>query len=109
MILPTRSQHFELNVILNLKAKFNIKHKAEHSPGPFKIWLDSEFRRFLRKKVNEGEAFNNPHLMIFDELFIRNLAIPIEELMDKDKEENLTTRLKKDLFVTAMISYLTGE
>ena len=62
-------------VIHNLKTRFKIKHKAEHSAGPFNIWLDSEFRRFLRKKVNEGEAFKNPHLLIFDELFVKKLGI----------------------------------
>jgi FAD/FMN-containing dehydrogenase len=97
------------DVILNLKTRFYIKHKAEHSAGPFKIWLDSEFRRFLRKKVIESEAFKNPHLVLFDELLIRKLEIPNDELMSKDKEENLSTKLKKELFVTAMISYLTGE
>ena len=97
------------DVILHLKTRFDIKHKAEHSAGPFKIWLDSEFRRFLRKKVNEGEAFKNPHLVIFDELLIRNLEISNDELMSKDKEESLSTKLKKELFVVAMISYLTGE
>jgi hypothetical protein len=97
------------DVILNLKNKFNIKHKAEHSAGPFIIWLDSEFRRFLRKKVNEGEAFKNPHLMIFDELLITKLGISNDELMKRDKEENLSINLKKELFVAAMKSYLTGE
>ncbi|MFX1289026.1 MAG: FAD-binding oxidoreductase [Promethearchaeota archaeon] len=97
------------DVILNLKTRFNIKHKAEHSPGPFKIWLDSEFRSFLRKKVNDGEAFINPHLIIIDELLVRNLSISTDEVLDNDKKEKLTTRLKKELFVTAMSSYLTGE
>ncbi|MFX0048480.1 MAG: hypothetical protein ACFE8G_09990, partial [Candidatus Hermodarchaeota archaeon] len=97
------------DVILNLKTRFNIKHKAEHSPGPFKVWLDSEFRSFLRKKVNDGEAFINPHLIIFDELLVRNLSISTDEVLDNDKKEKLTTRLKKELFVTAMSSYLTGE
>ncbi|NVM16561.1 MAG: FAD-binding oxidoreductase [Candidatus Lokiarchaeota archaeon] len=97
------------DVILNLKTRFDIKHKAEHSAGPFKIWLESKFRSFLRKKVIEGEAFKNPHLEIFDELLIRNLGISNDELMSNDKEENLSTKLKKELFVVAMISYLTGE
>ena len=96
-------------VILILKTMFNIKHKAEHSAGPFRIWLDSEFRRFLRKSVNDGEAFKNPHLAIFDELLIRNLKISNDDLMEKDKDENISINLKKELFKTAMISYLTGE
>jgi hypothetical protein len=97
------------DVILNLNTRFKIKHKAEHSAGPFNIWLDSEFRGSLRKKVNEGEAFKNPHLNIFDELLITKLGISNDELMKKDKEENLSTNLKKELFVAAMKSYLTGE
>jgi len=97
------------DVIINLKTKYNIKHKAEHSAGPFKIWLESEFRRFLRTNVQNGEAFNNPHLLIFNELLIKNLGISNDDLMDIDKDKNLSTKLKKELFVTAMISYLTGE
>ena len=53
--------------------KFEIKHKAEHSPGPFKIWLDSDFRRDLREKIHEGAAFINPHLIIFDELISKEI------------------------------------
>ncbi|NVM44939.1 MAG: FAD-binding oxidoreductase [Candidatus Lokiarchaeota archaeon] len=97
------------DVIQSLNTKFKIKHKAEHSPGPFKIWLDSEFRNFLRNKVNEGEAFKNPHLMIYDEILIKKLGISTNEILNKDKEEHLSETLKKDLFITAMLSYLTGE
>ena len=97
------------DVILNLKKDFNIKHKAEHSPGPFKIWLDSEFRSSLRTKVNTGEAFVNPHLNIFDELIRRNLGKSNDEIKDLENEKNLSIELKKYLFVASMISYLTGE
>ena len=97
------------SVILNLNSKFKITHKAEHSPGPFKIWLDPIFRRYLREKVNEGEAFTNPHLMIFDELFIRAFKTSINTLSSSDIDDFLTADYKKHLFVSAMMLYLSGE
>jgi len=97
-------------VITTLKIKFKIKHKAEHSPGPFKIWLEPNFRRLLREEVSEGVAFNNPHLTIFDELLIRKLNTSIDELLtDTDKEEQLPLTVKKELFVSAMLLYLSGD
>lgn len=97
------------DVIFNLNYKFKIKHKAEHSPGPFKIWLDPVFRRYLREKVREGEAFTNPHLMIFDELFIRKFKSSIKDLSNADNDDFLSIEDKKDLFISAMTLYLSGE
>ncbi|MBY8980492.1 MAG: FAD-binding oxidoreductase [Candidatus Lokiarchaeota archaeon] len=97
------------SVILNLFSKFKIKHKAEHSPGPFKIWLDPIFRRYLREKVIKGEAFTNPHLMIFDELFIRKFKSSISSLSNADNDDFLSVEDKKYLFVSAMTLYLSGE
>ena len=97
------------NVILNLSYKFKIKHKAEHSPGPFKIWLEPVFRRYLRERVSEGEAFTNPHLLIFDELFIRKFKDSISALSNGDKDDFLSVEDKKDLFVSAMMLYLSGD
>ena len=97
------------DVILNLKDKFNIKHKAEHSPGPFQIWLEPTFRGYLRECVNEKKAFMNPHLTIFDELFRRKFNSSNNNLVIADNEENLSIEDKKDLFISAMKLYLTGE
>jgi len=97
------------DVILNLKTKFEIKHKAEHSPGPFKIWLDSIFRRYLRIEISEGEAFTNPHLMIFDELFRRRFKSSSNDLSNEDTDDFLSIEDKKDLFVSAMMLYLSGD
>jgi len=97
------------NVILNLNSKFKIKHKAEHSPGPFKIWLDPTFRRYLRERVNQGEAFANPHLMIFDELFIRKFKSSISDMGNTDNDNFLSVEDKKYLFISAMMLYLSGE
>ena len=97
------------SVILNLNSKFKIKHKAEHSPGAFKIWLDSIFRRYLRERVNEGEAFANPHLMIFDELINRKFKSSIKDLSNIDNDDILSIEDKKDLFISAMMLYLSGE
>ncbi|TES99237.1 MAG: FAD-binding oxidoreductase [Promethearchaeota archaeon] len=95
------------DVIINLKSEFNIKHKAEHSPGPFRIWLDPKFRKLLRKETESGEAFSNPHLMIFDELLLRKFKVSLVGLQSID--EQLSMSEKKDLFVSAMILYLSGE
>jgi len=97
------------DVILNLNSKFKIKHKAEHSPGPFKIWLDPIYRRYLRGRVSEGEAFANPHLMIFDELFIRKYKSSISDLSNADNDDFFSVEDKKYLFVSAMMLYLSGE
>jgi FAD/FMN-containing dehydrogenase len=95
------------DVIINLKNKFNIKHKAEHSPGPFKIWLEPKFRNLLRKETKNGDVFPNPHLMIFDELLLRKFKVSLDGLQNID--EQLPMSEKKDLFVSAMILYLSGE
>ena len=97
------------SVILNLNSKFKIKHKAEHSPGPFKIWLNPIFRRYLRERVSEGEVFTNPHLMIFDELFKRKFKSSISDLSNVDNDDFLSIEDKKYLFVSAMTLYLSGE
>jgi len=97
------------SIILNLNSKFKIKHKAEHSPGPFKIWLNPTFRRFLRERVSDGEAFTNPHLMIFDELFTRKFKSSINALSNADNDDFLSVEDKKYLFISAMMLYLSGE
>jgi len=97
------------SVILNLNSKFKIKHKAEHSPGPFKIWLEPIFRRYLRERVSEGDIFMNPHLMIFDELFKRKFKSSISDLSNVDNDDFLSIEDKKYLFVSAMTLYLSGE
>ncbi len=95
------------DVIINLKNKFNIKHKAEHSPGPFRIWLDPEFRKLLRKETKNGAVFSNPHIMIFDELLFRKFKVSLDGLQSID--EQLSMNEKNDLFVSAMILYLSGK
>ncbi len=95
------------DVIINLKNKFNIKHKAEHSPGPFRIWLEPKFRKLLRQETKNDAVFLNPHLMIFDELLLRKFKVSLDGLQSID--EQLLMREKEDLFVSAMILYLSGE
>ena len=95
------------DVIINLKTKFNIRHKAEHSPGPFRVWLEPKFRKLLRKETKKGAAFSNPHLMIFDELLLRKFKVSLDGLQSID--EQLAVNEKEDLFVSAMILYLSGE
>jgi hypothetical protein len=80
-------------VIITLKKKFHIKYKAEHSSGPFNIWLNSKFRNTLEKDINQGFAFNNPHLRIYNKL---------KEEIKKKSSNNY----EKELFVSSMISYL---
>ncbi len=95
------------DVIINLQSKFNIKHKAEHSPGPFKIWLEPEFRKLLRKETKNSTVFSNPHLMIFDELLLRKFKVSLDGLQSIDEQLHMSEI--KDLFVSAMILYLSGE
>ena len=95
------------DVIINLKNKFDIKHKAEHSPGPFRIWLEPEFRKLLRKETKNGAVFSNPHLMIFDELLFRKFKVSLDGLQSID--EQLLMNEKIDLFVSAMTLYLSGK
>ncbi len=97
------------SVILNLNSKFKIQHKAEHSPGPFKIWLDPIFRRYLRERVNKGKAFTNPHLMIFDELSRQKFKSSIKTVSNANNDDILSVEDKKYLFVSAMMLYMSGE
>lgn len=96
------------DVINSLKENFSVKHKAEHSPGPFQIWLDPKFRKLIRKEIVGGTAFINPHLSIFDELLCRKFT---NELKDDNQsiyfEESLSDRFKRELFVSAMKLYLS--
>jgi FAD/FMN-containing dehydrogenase len=55
-------------LINHLKTEYNIQQKAEHSPGPLAIWLDSEYRKNLSKAIDQDEAFINPHLILFNEV-----------------------------------------
>ncbi|MFX1356747.1 MAG: FAD-binding oxidoreductase [Promethearchaeota archaeon] len=91
-------------VINILQNRFNIKHKAEHSSGPFSIWLDPKFRGLLKEDIKRGTAFENPHLTIYDELeqitnSIKN-SININHSLAEDK--------KKELFIKAMSLYIKG-
>lgn len=95
-------------VIQTLKNQFNIKHKAEHSPGPFKIWLEPEFRKLLRKEKNQGNAFSNPHLAIFRELLLNKFKNEISNEQDLIRiDQNLTLADQKNLFIEAMKIYIS--
>ncbi|GAH74041.1 unnamed protein product, partial [marine sediment metagenome] len=52
-------------------------------------------------------AFLNPHLMIFDELLLRKFRVSLDGLQSID--EQLPMSEKNDLFVSAMLLYLSGE
>ena len=80
-------------VIITLKNQFKIQYKAEHSSGPFEIWLDANFRNNLEKDISAGVAFYNPHLMIYNQ---------IKNEIDKKSSKNI----EKELFVLSMITYL---
>ena len=95
-------------VIQTLKNQFNIKHKAEHSPGPFRIWLESEFREFLRKEIDQGKVFNNPHLVIFRELLLNKFKDEILSEKDLNRiDQNLTLGDQQELFIEAMKIYIS--
>ena len=95
-------------VIQTLKNQFNIKHKAEHSPGPFKIWLEPEFRELLRKEKDQGKTFNNPHLAIFRELLLNKFKNEILSEKDLNRiDQNLTLGDQQELFIEAMKIYIS--
>ena len=95
-------------VIQTLKNQFNIKHKAEHSPGPFRIWLEPEFREFLRKEIDQGKVFNNPHLVIFRELLLNKFKDEILSEKDLNRiDQNLTLGDQQELFIEAMKIYIS--
>ncbi len=81
-------------VIFILKKEFQIQYKAEHSSGPFEIWLNPNFREVLERDINQGNAFYNPHLMIYNHLK--------KELNVKSPED-----IGKELFVSSMLAYLS--
>ncbi|MFX1459042.1 MAG: FAD-binding oxidoreductase [Promethearchaeota archaeon] len=83
-------------VILTLKEKFRVKHKAEHSPGIFPFFLNADFREKFRELVKKGAAFTNPHLMIYDQ-------IVKEEYKNKIEKED-----EKQIFIKAMNIYLSN-
>lgn len=94
-------------VIHTLKNQFKISHKAEHSPGPFRIWLDPEYRELLRKEKDQGKIFANPHLMIYQELLLAkyfNEIMSEKDLIEIDK--NLPLRDQQELFIEAMKIYI---
>jgi len=91
-------------VIDILQNRFNIKHKAEHSSGPFLIWLDPKFRKSLRKEIKKETAFENPHLIIYDKL--ERITARIENSINP--YNSLPKDNKKELFITAMSLYLKG-
>jgi FAD/FMN-containing dehydrogenase len=88
-------------VINTLNLQFNIRYKAEHSGGPFKIWLDPKVRTQLRKDIEQGSAFLNPHLMMIDHLIREKYKISSEKELNILKDS-----IKKDLFISAMTLYL---
>jgi len=91
--------HTVYDVIITLKEKYNIKHKAEHSPGPFIIWLDPDFRKELQNEIENKHAFENPHLRIYEALqkkyYVNHENFPLK-------------KQQKQLFLEAMDLYVSN-
>ncbi|MFX1586656.1 MAG: FAD-binding oxidoreductase [Promethearchaeota archaeon] len=83
-------------VILTLKEKFNVKHKAEHSPGIFPFFINDDFREKFRKMVKKGTAFINPHLMIYD------------HIVKEDYDQKIKKKNEQQIFIKAMNIYLSN-
>ena len=95
-------------VIQTLKSQFNIKHKAEHSPGPFRIWLEPEFRELLREEIELGKAFNNPHLVIYRELLQNKFKNEISSEQDLNRiDKNLPLENQQEFFIESMKFYIS--
>jgi hypothetical protein len=96
------------NVIKTLKEKFKIEPKAEHSPGLFKIWLNTEYRNQLRTDISRIKAFYNPNINIFDTLLKEKLGLNTDALEELNKYDlNLPESMKKDLFIACMKNYIS--
>lgn len=94
-------------VITNLKNKYNITYKAEHGGNVFKIWLDENYRIHLKKAINKNQAFNNPHLILYEELykeFIKNTKI--SSLTLENNREEWFEELQEEIFLRLMTLYL---
>jgi FAD/FMN-containing dehydrogenase len=86
------------DVIVSLKEKYKVRHKAEHSPGLFIIWLDQDFRKILQNEIEMKHAFENPHLRIYEEL---------QKRYGIDTKEIVSEKEQKKLFLEAMDLYLS--
>ncbi|MHA1820186.1 MAG: FAD-binding protein [Promethearchaeota archaeon] len=58
-------------VIYKLKENYNILPKAEHSLGPYRIWLYPDIRQQIKEDIVKERAFINPHIIVYD--FFRGL------------------------------------
>ncbi|MHA1689862.1 MAG: FAD-binding oxidoreductase [Promethearchaeota archaeon] len=110
-----KKSHFRLlaevshDIIISLKEKYHVKVKAEHGTGPFKIWIDPTYRKTLRKKIEEGNAFYNPHLKIFDKLVEYKIQNKISGFSENtNHEERFKDHLEKEIFIDCMSLYLSN-
>ena len=55
-----------VEVNLLLRDKYNIRAKEEHSSGAFGVWFDKNYRNQMQKAMDNGTAFVNPHMLIFN-------------------------------------------
>ncbi len=68
---------------LMLRDKYGIRAKEEHSGGAFGIWFDPAIRILLNKAIDEGQAFYNPHLILYNKFKERFLKLSESELLEK--------------------------
>jgi FAD/FMN-containing dehydrogenase len=55
-----------VEVNLLLRDKYNIRAKEEHSSGAFGVWFDKNYRNQMQEAMDNGTAFVNPHMLIFN-------------------------------------------
>ncbi len=97
------------DIIISLKEKYHVKVKAEHGTGPFKIWVDLGYRETLRKKIEEGNAFHNPHLKIFDKLTEYKILNKISGISENlNYEKKLKKHYEKEIFIDCMSLYFSN-
>ncbi len=94
-------------VIIKLNQMFRIESKAEHSPGPFRIWLNKDFRHYLYTAISKNKAFYNPHIIIFDHIFKQTLT-DYSKITNYsyNLDQSLPEEIEKQVFTSCMMLYL---
>ncbi len=109
-LYATRISEMIYDAIMTLKENFDIKYKAEHSAGPFLIWLDPKFRIQLRVGIFSKKAFYNPQLSVFEQ--IMKELYDLSELSRNEiyqYESELSKGKKKEIFINGLSLYFLGK
>ncbi len=68
-------------IICGLNTKYDVKPKAEHGMGFLTPWVKNKELSLLKNDIEKGEAFFNPHIMIYNKIKNDN----VETLEERQK------------------------